>query len=83
LSDEVKDQLFSDRFKYVRQHFDQLETDALPTTQDQYLVNLCEPKRLLELMFGYVIYDNNIKKIARYQQYFAIKKTIKKISEVK
>lgn len=83
LENKIKDQLFSDRFKYVRQHFDQLETDALPTTQDQYLVDLCEPKRLLELMFGYVVYDNNIKKIARYQQYFAIKKTIKKISEVK
>ena len=83
LENKIKDQLFWDRFKYVRQHFDQLETDALPITQDQYLVDLCEPKRLLELMFGYVVYDNNIKKIARYQQYFAIKKTIKKISEVK
>jgi len=51
--------------------------------QDEYLVNLCEPRRLLELIFGYIVYDNNIKKIARYQQYFAIKKTIKKISEVK
>lgn len=84
LSDEIKDELFAERFKYVRNHFDKLEKSTLlPTEQDRYLVWLCEPKRLLELAFWFIVYDNNIKKIARYQQYFAIKKTIKKISEVK
>jgi type I restriction enzyme R subunit len=80
---EQKNKLFSERFKYVRTYFDELERDGvLPTLQDQYLVNLCEPRRLLELIFGYILYDNNIKKIARYQQYFAIKKTIKRISAI-
>jgi type I restriction enzyme R subunit len=54
----------------------------LPTIQDEYILNLCEPTRLLDLFFGFVIYDNNIKKIARYQQYFAIKKTIEKVSSI-
>lgn len=83
LDTDQKDKLFSDRFKYVRNYFDELERDwTLPTLQDQYLLNLCKPKRLLELVFGHIVYDNNIKKIARYQQYFAIKKTIRKISEI-
>ena len=84
LSDEVKDKLFSDRFKYVRKYFDdQEEKEILPTEQDRYLVALCKPERLLELAFWYIVYDNNIKKIARYQQYFAIKKTVEKVSVVK
>lgn len=83
LTIEQKNKLFSERFKYVRTYFDELERDGvLPTVQDQYLVNLCEPRRLLELIFWYILYDNNIKKIARYQQYFAIKKTIKRISAI-
>jgi len=56
--------------------------DLLYTLQDEYLVNLCDPKRLLDLIFGFVLYDDWIKKIARYQQYFAIKKTMKRISNV-
>jgi len=83
LNGDQKNKLFSDRFKYVRNYFDELESDwVLPTVQDQYLVDLCDPQRLLEIIFGYIVYDNNIKKIARYQQYFAIKKTIKRITEI-
>lgn len=84
LSLEQKDKIFWDRFKYVRSYFDSLENEKiLPTIQDEYLLNLCETKRFLDLIFGFIVYDNNIKKIARYQQYFAIKKTINKISEIK
>ncbi|MBX7127413.1 MAG: HsdR family type I site-specific deoxyribonuclease, partial [Cyclobacteriaceae bacterium] len=72
--------LFSDRFRYVRQHFDALEQEhILPTVQDEYLYNLCRPERLLELVFGFVIYEDGTKKIARYQQYFAITKTLQRI----
>ena len=83
LSINEKDRMFWDRFKYVRNYFDNLEKEeVLPTLQDEYLVNLCEPKRLLDLIFGFVIYDDWIKKIARYQQYFAIEKTMKRVSNV-
>ena len=87
LSLEEKDRLFSDRekdsFSYARAYFDDLEKEEiLPTLQDEYLVNLCEPKRLLDLIFGFIVFDDGIKKIARYQQYFAIEKTMKRISHV-
>ncbi|WP_164230583.1 DEAD/DEAH box helicase family protein, partial [Stenotrophomonas maltophilia] len=51
------------------------------TEQDKLLFSLCQKDRLLELIFNYILYDDGIKKITRYQQYFAIKETLKKISK--
>ncbi|PNQ72849.1 restriction endonuclease subunit R [Hanstruepera neustonica] len=80
LNDDVKNNLFSERFRYVRSHFDLLESeDVLPTEQDVYLYGLCSPERLLDFTYNYIVFDNGVKKIARYQQYFAIKKTITQI----
>ncbi|MBC7418656.1 MAG: HsdR family type I site-specific deoxyribonuclease, partial [Pedobacter sp.] len=80
LNDEQKSNLFTGRFAYVRRYFDALEQEnILPTVQDQTLIGLCSPKRLMDLVFNFVLYDNGEKKIARYQQYFAIKKSIKRI----
>jgi type I restriction enzyme R subunit len=50
-----------------------------PSEQDAYLYNLCRPERLLELMFHFTVYDEGVKKIARYQQYFAIVKIMDRI----
>lgn len=83
LTDAQKDKLFSDRFRYVRNHFDALEKEnILPTVQDHYLYNLCRPERLLDLAFNFVAFDNGEKKIARYQQFFAIKKTLARVRKV-
>ncbi|HBF88612.1 MAG TPA: restriction endonuclease subunit R [Bacteroidales bacterium] len=52
----------------------------LKSEQDEYLYNLCRPERLLELAKDYIIFEaGKFKKIARYQQYFAIKKIIQRI----
>ena len=80
LSPDQKNKLFTDRFKYVREYFDDLETEnILPTVQDQYLFGLCRPERLLDIIFSFILFDNGEKKIARYQQFFAIKKTMQHI----
>src|SRR5690606_21924370 len=77
------DRLFADRFKYVRHYFDALaEDEILPTTQDEYLYSLCRPERLLDLAFNFVLFDNGEKKIARYQQFFAIKKSMRRIRQL-
>lgn len=79
----IKDQLFSDRFKYVRQYFDALEQEEiLPTEQDNYLYGLCRPERLMDIVFNFVLFDNGEKKVARYQQFFAIKKSMQRIRNV-
>lgn len=80
LSIEQKDKLFIERFRYVRRYFDALEGESiLPTIQDEYLYGLCHPKRLMDIVFNFILFDNGEKKIARYQQYFAIKKSMKRI----
>jgi type I restriction enzyme R subunit len=79
----IKEQLFSDRFKYVRQYFDALEQEQiLPTEQDNYLCGLCRPERLMDIVFNFVLFDNGEKKVARYQQFFAIKKSMQRIRHV-
>lgn len=79
----IKESIFSDRFKYVRQYFDALEQEKiLPTEQDIYLYGLCRPERLMDIIFNFVLFDDGEKKVARYQQFFAIKKSIQRIKHV-
>lgn len=83
LPNSIKEQLFSDRFKYVRQYFDALEREEiLPTEQDNYLYSLCRPERLMDLAFNFILFENGVKKITRYQQFFAIKKSMQRIKHV-
>lgn len=81
LSVELKNHLFATRFKYVKNYFDSLEKEhVISTLQDEYLYGLCSPKRLMDFAFNFVLFDDGQKKIARYQQYFAIKKAMQRIS---
>lgn len=83
LTQDQEARVFLDTSPNIREYFiDQYTQEVLATKQDEYLLSLCSPERLLDLSFGFVLYDNNIKKIARYQQYFAIKKSIERISIV-
>jgi type I restriction enzyme R subunit len=83
LGDAQKNKLFADRFRYVRSHFDELETKIIePTRQDEYIYSVCRPQRLMDLVFNFILFDNGEKKIARYQQYFVIKKSIRRILQI-
>lgn len=53
--------------------------DGQVVEQDRALISLFAPPRVLELMRYFIIYDHNIKKIARYKQYFSIKKAMDRI----
>ena len=53
----------------------------LPTNQDKNIISLFHPERLLELTRYFVLFDKNEKKIARYQQYFAIKEILKTVEQ--
>ncbi|MEI7425495.1 MAG: HsdR family type I site-specific deoxyribonuclease, partial [Candidatus Moraniibacteriota bacterium] len=55
--------------------------DRLATQQDRGVVSLFEPKRLLDLTKNYILFDAGVKKLSRYQQYFAIHKMISRISQ--
>lgn len=58
------------------------KTDRLVTDQDLGVVSLLEPLRLLDLTKNYIIYDAGIKKIMRYQQYYAVHKILKRVEEM-
>ena len=51
------------------------------TEQDRNIVSLLDPSRLLTLTKYFVLYDANIKKICRYQQFFAVEEIIKTIQQ--
>jgi type I restriction enzyme, R subunit len=78
-----KDKLFSDRFAYSRRYFDELELAGRAVTeQDRAIYCLLRPERLIELTRQFLVFDAGQKKIARYQQYFAVKKTLERIKRV-
>ena len=52
-----------------------------PTEQDRNLISLFSKERVMELMRYFVLFDTNVKKICRYQQYFAIKEIVKTIRQ--
>ena len=55
--------------------------DRMPTVQDKNIISLFHPSRVLEFMKYFILFDKDVKKICRYQQYFAIKEIIKTIEE--
>ena len=82
LEEDQKNMVFEDRAEYVRKNFDCIDTeDRLLTEQDKLLFNLCRPERLLDLILNFTLYDDGIKKIARYQQYFAVNNTINRVTK--
>lgn len=83
LTEQQNNKLFGERYKYVQNYFTQLSSQEILTTiQDEYLYNLCSPLKLMDFIHNFIIFDDNIKKIARYQQYYAIKKTVERIKKV-
>ncbi|MGI6717661.1 MAG: type I restriction endonuclease subunit R [Bacteroidales bacterium] len=83
LKDSDKEKLFATRFKYVKQYFAEQEQSTIEACeQDKYLVGLCSPERLLDLIFNFTLYEAGVKKIARYQQFFTVKKTVERIQPI-
>jgi len=54
----------------------------LPTPQDRTLYSLLRPERLLHLIYQFIVYDGGVKKIARYQQYFAVQETVRRVAHL-
>ena len=59
-----------------------LNTRRKVTAQDRALYALCHPERLLNMTYKYILFDGPDKKIARYQQYFAVEKIMKRIGKL-
>lgn len=61
---------------FLQKGLDKCVTDRLPTEQDKNLVSLFSINRVEELIKYFILYDANVKKICRYQQFFALKEII-------
>ncbi|MDO4570576.1 MAG: HsdR family type I site-specific deoxyribonuclease [Planctomycetia bacterium] len=49
--------------------------------QDRVIVSLLSKQRLFSLIRHYVFYDSNVKKIARYQQFFGVENILRRIKK--
>ena len=66
---------------FLEQSIPKYISDRFATVQDKNIISMFSKERLLELTKYFVLFDANVKKICRYQQYFAIKEIIKTINE--
>ncbi|MBE6967937.1 MAG: type I restriction endonuclease subunit R [Ruminococcaceae bacterium] len=66
---------------FMDQQTAQLIPDRTPTVQDKTMISLFSKDRVMELIRYFILFDENVKKICRYQQYFAIKEAMKTISQ--
>lgn len=51
------------------------------TEQDRALYALCRPQRLLEMAWAFTVFDGGVRKIARYQQVFAIQEVLRRVKQ--
>lgn len=55
--------------------------DRMPTEQDRNIVSLFSRERVFELIRYFILFDANVKKVCRYQQFFAVREILKTIAE--
>ncbi len=57
-------EVFKTRYWSTIRYFQELgKLELAVTTQDQLLYSICHPKRLLELVFRFILFDEGIKKL--------------------
>jgi len=59
-----------------------LVKNRTPSKLDNTIFSLFEQTRVIELIHSFILFDGKIKKIARYQQFFAIQKIIKRVEKI-
>jgi len=53
--------------------------DSHITEQDRVIVSMLSKQRLLNIIRFFILYDSGIKKVARYQQFFGVENTMRRI----
>jgi type I restriction enzyme R subunit len=76
--------VFSGDFSNAREYFAALQRDGgrLVTPQDRMIMALCRPDRLLDLVRRFTVFDGGVRKIARHQQFFGIRKAIERVKQI-
>lgn len=81
---EQKNKLFKNRKDWEQKIIELKEIQGIEVSeQDRYLYWLCKPERLLQLIKDFILFEGGMfKKVARYQQFFAINKIIKRVQTI-
>ncbi|TAK11979.1 MAG: type I restriction endonuclease subunit R [Anaerolineae bacterium] len=72
----------SENMRYRIPALRELNAERKLSAQDRAIYALCRPARLLALTKRYILFDGPDKKIARYQQFFAVEKIIRRIASL-
>jgi len=83
LSAAEKDAIFSGDFTGARAYFDAMavEGDRAVTVQDRTVYALCRPVRLLDLIRRFTVFDGGVRKVARHQQFFGIRRAVETVKQ--
>lgn len=83
LPESVKASLFDLTFAElgVREEIAPYLVGRQVTEQDRTLYALCRPERLLEMALAFTVFDGGVRKIARYQQVFAIREVLARVRQ--
>ncbi len=76
-----KERVGRDFVREQRAFYDVESSGRTVSEQDRALYELCRPSRLLELAQKFVVFDGGVKKVARYQQYYAVKNAMARIED--
>ncbi|MGR3468399.1 MAG: type I restriction endonuclease subunit R [Shimia sp.] len=78
-----KDAIFSSDFAGARTYFDAMaaEGERAVTVQDRTVYALCRPERLLDLIRRFTVFDGGVRKVARHQQFFGIRRAVETVKQ--
>ena len=84
LTTEEKDAVFSGDFAGARRYFDAMTAEGTRaiSPQDRTIYSLCRPERMLDLIRRFTVFDGGMRKVARHQQFFGIRKAVERVKQV-
>lgn len=71
-----------DSVAWQKEQCEKVSPDEQVLEQDRIAVSMLSKKRFLDIVQNFILYDSNIKKVARHQQYFAVKNAMARINGV-
>ena len=77
------DAVFSGDFAPARAYFASMaaESERSVTEQDRSIFALCRPERLLDIIRRFTLFDGGVRKVARHQQFFGIRRAVETVKQ--
>ena len=79
LTESEIDRIFASGGSWIRNEASYGTLERQVTEQDRAIYALCRKKRLLELIYRFMLFDGGEKKVARHQQYFCVNKILDRV----